>query len=458
MNRETRIQNIEKRMEQGSYAQKEIMWEDTLQPMGVYKIPLEYLVYNKYNGRILSRTKSRETQDKELNPEIERDKEIIANLLWESKPDRNKKTLQDIASHGQKEVGIITKDGIIIDGNRRAMLLNKIDKYDYFKAIVLPVTLEENPNEIEKLETSYQMGEDEKLGYNPIEKYLKAKMLRQKGVSELDISIWMGEKQSTVKEYLEVMETMDNYLDYLDYNDIYTQLDNREDQFINLSKWLRTFKGESSAKAFDGYKNDDVDDLQAISFDYIRIKYEGKKFRNIAHGQKQNHFFGDKNIWKSFKEKHETFIDPIIDNEGAPNIDTNNIQATLNDRDETFRANTFSMLDENVDEHYNQLRYQQSKDEPEKLINNARRAIESINRHSGNFKNDTVMIQLDELRGKITEMISDTSTVVTLKHIMTTLSKIDLSETSEDKNDLHEVIKLIARKTYELEKSVKKLR
>ena len=48
---------------------------------------------------------------------------------------------------------------------------------DYFKAVVLDVTLEENPLEIEKLETSFQMGEDEKLGYNPTEKYLKAKLL-----------------------------------------------------------------------------------------------------------------------------------------------------------------------------------------------------------------------------------------------------------------------------------------
>ena len=456
MNRETRIQNIEKRMEQGAYAHKEIMWEDTLQSMDVYKIPLDCLIYNKYNGRILSRTKSLETQDKELNPEDENDKKVIAKLLWDSKPDRNKKTMQDIGDHGQKEVGIITKDGIIIDGNRRAMLLNKLGKYDYFKAIVLPVTLEENPNEIEKLETSYQMGEDEKLGYNPIEKYLKAKMLRQKGVSELEISIWMGEKESTVKEYLAVMETMDNYLDYLDYNDIYTQLDNREDQFINLSKWLKTFKGESSARAFDGYRNDDVDDLQAISFDYIRVKYEGKKFRNIAHGQKQNHFFGNKKIWESFKEKHELNIDPISAQEDTPNLDTNNIQAMLNDRDDTFKLATISLLDDNVDEHYNQLRYKQAQDEPEKLINNARRAIDSINTHSGNFKNDEVMVKLDELRGKIDEMISGESAVVTLQHILKMLSKINLNETTEDKIELQEHIKLISRKAYELGKIVKK--
>jgi len=455
MNKETRVQNIEKTMKLGSFAQKEVMWGDSLDVMQVYKIPLKDLIYNKYNGRILSKTKSLEAQNKELNPEDTDDKKIIEKLLWDSKPDRNKKTEQDIRTNGQKQVGIITKDGIIIDGNRRAMLLNRIDHIDHFKTVVLPVTLEENPLAIEKLETSYQMGEDEKLGYNPIEKYLKAKTLRQKNVSEKDISNWMGESQATIKEYLSVMQTMDNYLDYLGYNDVYTQLYNREDQLINLTKWLKVFRGESSAKAFDGYQNRDVDDLEAISFDYIRVKFEGKKFRNIAHGQRHNHFFGNRNIWESFKAKHEENIYPISDQEGEPNLDTNNIQATLNDRDDQFKSATIELLDENIDEHYNQLKYKQAQDEPEKLIKNASRAIESINIRSGNFDNDDVLDSLNKLRGKITAMINTSSNLPTLHHVLDVLSNIDLDVADDNKNDLLGCIKSISKKAYELEKFAK---
>ena len=455
MNKETRVHNIEKTMKLGSFAQKELMWGDDLEVMQVYKIPLKYLIYNKYNGRILSKTKSLEAQNKELNPEDTKDRKTIEKLLWDSKPDRNKKTEQDLRDHGQKQVGIITKDGIIIDGNRRAMLLNKIDHIDHFKTVVLPVTLEENPLAIEKLETSYQMGEDEKLGYNPIEKYLKAKTLRQKNVSVKDISNWMGESQTTIKEYLSVMQTMDNYLDYLGYNDVYTQLYNREDQLINLTKWLKVFRGEASAKAFDGYQNKDVDDLEAISFDYIRVKFEGKKFRNIAHGQRQNHFFGNKNIWESFRDKHEENIDPISDKEGLPNLDTNNIQATLNDRDDQFKSATIKLLDDNIDEHYNQLKYKQAQDEPEKLIKSASRAIESINIRSGNFENDDVLNSLHELRGKITAMINTSSNLPTLHHVHDVLSNIDLDDADDNKNDLLGCIKSITKKAYELEKSAK---
>ncbi len=99
-----------------------------LKTMEVYKIPLAYLVYNKYNGRILSRTQSLENQKQKIDAELEEGKALIEDLLWKSKIDRNKKTFTSINEAGQEKVGIITKDGIIIDGNRRVMLLNKGEK------------------------------------------------------------------------------------------------------------------------------------------------------------------------------------------------------------------------------------------------------------------------------------------------------------------------------------------
>ena len=178
MKKETRIRKIDEILErEEKIGERELMWRDELKPMAVYKIPLDCLVYNKYNGRILSRVMSFEAQGKEIDLEEEDGKKTIEKFLWDSKEDRNKKTKEDIKKYGQKEVGIITKDGVIIDGNRRVMLLNQIDRYDYFKAVVLTVKSDEDPVEIEKLETTYQMGEDEKLAYNPIEIYLKTSRL-----------------------------------------------------------------------------------------------------------------------------------------------------------------------------------------------------------------------------------------------------------------------------------------
>ena len=260
MNKQDRVENIKKVIEENKnnpFGIQQVRWKGRLQSMEVYEVPLEYLVYHKKNGRILSRTKSLEKQNKEIDIETAAGKERIEELLWESNVRRNKITLENIARIGQEKVGYITRDGIIIDGNRRAMLLNDIrndgklskksylkrEEFNYFKAVVLPVTREENPLEIQKLEISLQMGEDEKLGYNSIEKNLKVKdiyqSLTQKPYSDKEpdkkaieeIAEKMGEEKSKIKEYLQVMKTMDEYLDYMGdgYEGMYTQLDDRVD-------------------------------------------------------------------------------------------------------------------------------------------------------------------------------------------------------------------------------------
>ena len=225
MNKETRIEKI-KEIEKGNpISTKKIKWMDDSVYMNVYKVPLKYLVYNKYNGRIKSRVKSLEKFGDGIDISSVEGKKLIEKLLWDSKPDKNKKTKIDIFNNGQLKVGIITRDGIVIDGNRRVMLLNQIDKYDYFETVILPTTVEENKREIRKLETSYQMGEDKKLDYKPIEKYLTIKDSILEGDKIEEIAEWMGESESKIKEWINIMKIMDDYLDYLEYNGYYTQLD-----------------------------------------------------------------------------------------------------------------------------------------------------------------------------------------------------------------------------------------
>jgi hypothetical protein len=475
MNKQTRIEKIQQITGRDqAFGNLEIPWEDKLEPMNVYKIPLDYLIYNKYNGRILSRTKSLESQHRKIDAETKEGRVLIEKLLWDSNTGRNEHTLKNIISTpGQQKPGIITRDGVIIDGNRRAMLLRKSEQFDYFKAVVLPITQEENPLEIEKLETTFQMGEDEKLGYNPIEKYLKAKglyltlakIIYSSNDTNSDkeairkISAWMGEDDSAIKEYLEVMNTMDDYLDYLEYNGIYTQLDGREDQFIQLTRWLKNFYGEGSSKAFDGYRDDDVDDLKIIAYDYIRIKYEGKKFRNIAYGQKENHFFGDENIWASFRNFHFKQKQDI--REEKINLNSNNLEAHLNDRDNKFyelsqNEEGESFFDENVDNHYQQLKYKQSVGQPEKLLKNARKALESINPKHKSFTTPAIAEELESLNDFVSRMLKSNSSEKLLSHIIKLLKSIEAKKIIGDREILIDKATEIQHIAYQLCKDIKK--
>lgn len=474
MNKETRIKKIQEIIDSNKdnpFGITEIPWKDKLESMKVYQIPLDYLVFNKYNGRIKSRTKSLEKQNRVIDEYSEEGKAIIEELLWKSKIERNEKTLKDIHDFGQQKVGIITKDGIIIDGNRRAMLLNEITnkkfskikftkKYDYFKAVVLPVNIDENRLEIKKLETSFQMKEDEKLKYNPVEKYLDAKdiyeALTNKTFKPEDdfkedtietIANWMGEAPSEIKKYLQTIAIMDEYLEYLEYDGVYTQLDNREDQFLNLSKWLNNFYGESSKRASWGYKNEDVDDLKVIGFDYIRLRgknnYDGKEFRNLADGNADKHFFGDKNIWSSFSKKHYEILDNIPE-ESPIDFDSNNLEKHLNARDKAFFDeskfdNEISAFIENLNEHKYQLGYNQAAGAPEKLIKRASQTFDAIKTNHSSFSKPEIQRLVKELAEKINDTIQEKSVTNSLSVVVNTLKNLKVDVISKEESETVEL-------------------
>lgn len=476
MNKETRIQKIEEVMSGTPCGEQDIFWRDKLRPMKVYEIPLGYLVYNKYNGRILSRTKTLEKQGKGVDPETAEGKEIIEKLLWASKKSKNDVTKTDIAAKGQLKIGIVTKDGIVIDGNRRLMILNKLrPKYDYFKAIILPVALEDDPIEIEKLETTYQMGEDEKLGYNPIEKYLKTKQIMDQlvpGMSREDaiaqIAEWMGEKKGEIQQWLEVMQVIDDYLAYVGYDGIYAMADTgndgksgKEDLFIYVRSWLNSFRSKESARGFDGYEQVDVDTLEQICFDYIRAKvgksYDGKEFRNIAEGLRKSHFFGDEVIWKDFSARHFEVSIPAADKIASTypiDYGSENIEASLTNRDAKYRDEVLPAFKKNIEDHVTDLNNARAGDKPLELVQKAKKAITSIKTGHKNFASKEVQSDLADLIDKLIGMVAAKGPDELLSLIVKMLDRIDADVLAETREEAAARLKSISSRAYNLQRSL----
>jgi hypothetical protein len=377
--------------------------------MPVYQIPLEYLIYNKSNGRILSMVKSFERQFRELNTEVPEDMTIIENFLWDSKPDRNKTTMVDLGAWGQKKFGIVTKDGIIIDGNRRAMLLSRICKKDkiapgYFLGIILDDSLDDNMKEIMKLETTYQMGEDEKLDYNPIEKYLKCKDLIEIEFSEGDIAKMMGEKKSIIKNWLDIMNLMDSYLDDLGYSGIYTRLEKREGQFVDFNRFLKKYEDGTGLVNWN-YKKSDIADLKVICFDHIRAQYEGKEFRIVAQPSKEESFFCNDIVWRKFRDEHFNLIDPI--NEKDKTVDEirkenpeGDLSKLLKGRDEGWKTKTKGLMQGNLNKSQRALDDINETNAPKKLLSRALNTLESINTENEAFYDEDVLKLVKKINSK----------------------------------------------------------
>jgi hypothetical protein len=428
MEREKRIKYLSKLLNEKPYGSMEVWYKNERRKMPVYEIDLNYLVYNRYNGRIASFVKSYEKQTgHELDPIITKDVEIIEKFLWESNLPSNKGTEQSIKDQGQLKYGIVTKDGVIIDGNRRALILKKVYSNDspiYFRAVILEETLDENPREIMRLETTYQMGEDAKVDYNAIEKYLKCDDLNNYGFSDSEIATMMGETATQITEYRAILKLMNEYLEKLGYNGIYTRLDKTEGAFVDLNNYLNRYKDGKSKIIQWKYNESDISDLKLIYFDYIRGIYnrsktstsdsgDSKDYRFIGQTSKKGSFFSNHEIWESFREKH--FAQADIIREAEPTVEelrkqnpSLNLDQLLKGRDELWAKKIDPHLKKNIGLGRESLDNLNKKNEPLELLVGAKGKLESINVDSKAFlEDDKVYSIVDELR-KLTEIFKTT--------------------------------------------------
>src|SRR3546814_16826414 len=95
------------------------------------------------------------------------------------------------------------------------MLLRKLEgeskSKQYFDAIILPHAYADNQAEIVRLETQYQLGEDAKVEYDPLQKYLHARRLHDDlNISAEEIDTLIGESRANTKKLQETKQVMDD--------------------------------------------------------------------------------------------------------------------------------------------------------------------------------------------------------------------------------------------------------
>ena len=288
----------------------------------VWRIPLALLIPNVFNDRITWKIREYEAEnDRVLDMESDDDIELLYSMIMQEHPADNEKTKADLAKNGQQVDGVITNDGRIVDGNRRATLLRALfngeaDKYGqnvedfrYFNAIVLPEDVD--AKEIMALETMLQIGVDKKVDYNRICLYIKVDNLIKAGYTYAQIKQYMGLKsENDVENMANIFKLMEEYLVAIGKPNRFTLLDGLEDQFINT----RTVFKKLDNCTYDAnweYTPSDVASFKMVCYDYMRSKFEGKKYRDVLVGKpnKTNGVFIEKSVWDEFLEHHDSIVD-----------------------------------------------------------------------------------------------------------------------------------------------------
>lgn len=301
----------------------------------VHKVPIEMLVYNHLNDRFASKSREHEIDTGErLSVDSQENLLLIEKFIWESNITSNQETIKDLAQNGQLKYGIITEDGRIIDGNRRASLIRRIyysdskdfpninkENFRYFLCVVLPGNISDD--EMLVLETKIQMGEDDKVDYNPVEKYLKVDKLVRSGKTYDEIAgmIKSVKNGKAANEMHDIYKLMVRYLEYIEAPNHFSIISKYEDHFIKLNKTIEYFRNGTYSANWRPKESDFIE-FEQVAFHYIRKGHEGKDFRNLMGGKTdQKGIFSNLDVWGKFVKKHDSIIDEANDDLKRKNFD-----------------------------------------------------------------------------------------------------------------------------------------
>lgn len=268
----------------------------------IYYVPTELLRYRKDNGRISSDILHYEKRNGLLEEKSGKAQQIIEGFLKAKDKEKTEDLFNIIEHEGQREPAIITIDGFLINGNRRKMVLEMLQKkhpgdpqFLDMKVVILPGPKDEGgpPTlfEIEQIENRYQLQSEGKAEYYAFDRALSIRRKIDHGLSleaqlkddpsyaGLDQKKFKEAVKNCEKEYLKPLECIDRYLDYLKREELYgtvsTGLGDPEGRWQAFHDYYNSvyLKLQDDKKCYQiGINDDEKGEIEDIAFKIIRMR------------------------------------------------------------------------------------------------------------------------------------------------------------------------------------------
>ncbi|KKL65281.1 hypothetical protein LCGC14_2156560, partial [marine sediment metagenome] len=207
-----------------------IRWYDaTVKDLRVFRIPIEFLTYNFENMRIEGQLIEEINKiGNDLDFEEESDREIYTGIFEETLQQGSDKTKtsrlkKSIANTQQDTPAIISYGGIILDGNRRFMVLKQLfneesiksdgipDRFKYMEVVRLDVGI--SKSQLLAIQTLNQLFEEDRVDYTLINQALAVRKLRTAGYDRLAIAKMFNTDSTDIEEFEEVLNLIDFFLE-----------------------------------------------------------------------------------------------------------------------------------------------------------------------------------------------------------------------------------------------------
>ena len=267
----------------------------------IFLVPLELLRYRKENGRIASSVLGHERKTGTLEPTDPDAQRKIAEFLKQKDPDKTKELKRLLLADGQKEPGIITCDGFVINGNRRRLVLEELhqkhpdgDRFARMKVVILPGKGEEGGpptlKEIEQIENRYQLQRDGKAEYYGFDAALSIEQKIKHGFSleeqlrddpqfrNMSKKDFDKEVKKKEKELIQPLRCIDRYLETIgrpgEYQYISTGLGDSEGRWQAFTDYAAVYGQLQNPSKRDKFwvRETDIGAFEQAAFKMIRLR------------------------------------------------------------------------------------------------------------------------------------------------------------------------------------------
>ena len=237
--------------------------------------------YSIKNGRFAAEYGEKtKKMGRELDPTNPRDSDEIRELLTGIDPNQSNILQKDMLKNGQREPGIITHDGFVINGNRRRSVLEELvlagqSQFAFIDVGILPPNV--SAKDLWMIEAGIQMARNVQLDYNPINELLKFKEGLDAGLSPIQIAeaIYGGYKASDIVEKLEQYKLISQYLNFIQEPGNFMKARRIHEHFIDLRKIRDTFGKVTGATP------DEKASATRIAFQLIHDGVQAREFRKL---------------------------------------------------------------------------------------------------------------------------------------------------------------------------------
>jgi hypothetical protein len=180
---------------------------------------------------------------------------------------------QDLAERGQREHAVITADGVLINGNRRAAALLSLYRDDnnldgrYIRCLVLPA--DATPSEIVQLETELQVAQDFKEDYSWVNEALLIEELYNENGREFDqVAALMHRDVADIKEDYEKIQQVNQLVELSNGTWLHVDFEPNESAFDELAQYIR---------------NKTDEEKEAVRSVYFLGTLAGVNYRDLRH-------------------------------------------------------------------------------------------------------------------------------------------------------------------------------